>query len=34
MELEAPHGAIRVKYVDEVAEGQGKKGLLSRLFGK
>ena len=34
VELEAPHGSIRVKYVDEVAEAQGKKGLFSRLFGR
>ncbi|KAH0834982.1 hypothetical protein J3R83DRAFT_10697 [Lanmaoa asiatica] len=34
VEIDAPHGSIRVKYVDEVAEGQGKKGLFSRLFGK
>jgi len=34
VELEAPHGSIRVKYIDEMAEMQGKKGLFSRLFGK
>ena len=34
VELEAPHGSVRVRYVDEVVEGQGKKGLLSRLFGR
>jgi len=34
VELEAPHGTVRVKYDDEEAEGQGKKGLFSRLFGK
>ena len=34
VELEVPHGSIRVKYVDEMADTQGKKGLFSRLFGK
>ena len=34
VEVEAPHGAIRVRYVDEVEEVEGKMGVLSRLFGK
>ncbi|KAN0086178.1 hypothetical protein V8E55_007312 [Tylopilus felleus] len=33
VEIEAPHGSIRLKYVNEVAEAHGKKGFLSRLFG-
>ena len=33
VEIEAPHGSIRIRYVDEEAEAQGKKGLFSRLFG-
>ena len=34
VELGAPHGSVRVRCVDEVVEGQGKRGLLSRLFGR
>jgi len=34
VEVEAPNGSIRVKYVDDLADSQGKKGFLSRLFGK
>ena len=34
VEVEAPNGAIRVKYVDEEATAQGKKGFFSWLFGK
>ena len=34
VELEAPHGSIRVKYIGEVVEALGKKGLFSRLFGR
>ncbi|KAF8553221.1 hypothetical protein OG21DRAFT_1414726, partial [Imleria badia] len=34
VEIEAPHGSIRIKYVDEGVEAQDKKGLFSRLFGK
>ncbi|KAG8216598.1 hypothetical protein J3R82DRAFT_6784 [Butyriboletus roseoflavus] len=34
-EIDAVHGYIRVKYIDELGEGRRrKKGLLSRLFGK
>ncbi|KAI9457928.1 hypothetical protein HD554DRAFT_1758305 [Boletus coccyginus] len=34
VELEAPHGSVRVRYVDEVEGGQAKKGLLGRLLGR
>ncbi|KAG6379892.1 hypothetical protein JVT61DRAFT_10455 [Boletus reticuloceps] len=34
VELEATHGSLRVKYIDEVEETHGKKGFLSWLFKK
>ncbi|KAF8427657.1 hypothetical protein L210DRAFT_3652516 [Boletus edulis BED1] len=34
VELDATHGSLRVKYIDEVEETHAKKGFLSRLFGK
>lgn len=34
VEVEAVHGSIRMRYVDEALDGRRRKGLLSRLFGR
>lgn len=34
VEVEAAYGWVQVKYLDETAEAQGKKGLFGWLFGK